>query len=96
MAEPIGVTTPQLKQERRLKINSLMFNGETFYTQEVYDVVMNLTDETESEVWRSKPEVFWNTPKAILISNFTEKLIGAEQEDAGLYQSAINQLENEV
>jgi len=96
MSEPIGSNLPRLQQVRRVEIKSLIFDGVTNYTREIFDVVINHSDnDSESEVWRSKPEVFWGLSKAELIAQLTVQMNSVELEERPLFIEAINQLENE-
>ena len=84
-------------QERRILIGSLVFDNEVHYTQTTIDVQIDHdNNDSEIELWRSKPEVFWGLSKEQLLSNFNLLLVNADAESSELYNSAINQLENEV
>lgn len=94
MPGPVG---PQNKsQERRILIGSLSFNGQTHYTQITSDVQIDHdNDDAETVLWQmATPNVFWNMSKAEVIASF-EALKISDSEYASVYQSAIDQLENE-
>jgi hypothetical protein len=97
MPEAFGLNQPQLEQVRRVEIKTLLFQGATNYTREIVDVVINHSDnDSEQEVSRSQPEVFWGVSKSELIARLTAQIPTIDFEERYLLESAINQLENEV